>query len=113
MLIVFPMVKIHHRSVCLHFTHFHIYKTNTHFLISGLKESPLWLHPGSGNGLKAIIGDLLIDSVVTLGTLLSGLVGCGVGAAVAWGTKGEFQHAALSREAVGCHPPWNVIGKIW
>lgn len=57
----------------------------------------------SCNGLKAIIGDLLIDSVVTLGTLLSGLVGLGVGAAVAWGTKGEFQHAqhaAFSREVV-------------
>jgi len=52
----------------------------------------------------------LIDSVVTLGTLLSGLVGLGVGAAVAWGTKAEFQHAALSREVgSGWRPqePWN------
>ena len=81
------------------------------------RVATIWLHPGPGNGLKAIIGDLLIDSVVTLGTLLSGLVGLGVGAAVAWGTKGEFQHAALSREVGRLfgkpQEAWKVVGKTW
>eukprot|EP00438_Fugacium_kawagutii_P016720 Skav227664 [mRNA] locus=scaffold58:615270:615965:- [translate_table: standard] len=45
----------------------------------------------SCNGLKAIIGDLLVDRVVLLGTLLSGLVGLGVGAAIAF-TREHSEH---------------------
>eukprot|EP00490_Sorites_sp_Unknown_P000591 CAMPEP_0114681390 /NCGR_PEP_ID=MMETSP0191-20121206/55319_1 /TAXON_ID=126664 /ORGANISM="Sorites sp." /LENGTH=518 /DNA_ID=CAMNT_0001959603 /DNA_START=55 /DNA_END=1612 /DNA_ORIENTATION=- len=51
------------------------------------------------NGIKAIIGDLLVDRVVTLGILLSGVVGLGAGAVIAF-TRDEVPDSHMSRSAV-------------
>ncbi|CAK9017798.1 Protein PNS1 [Durusdinium trenchii] len=53
----------------------------------------------ASNGIQAIIGDLLIDRVVSLGALFSGLVGMGLGAGLAMARK-QVDHSHISSEEV-------------